>query len=234
MLAATSSKPLTQPLRRRARRRDPARGRRRRATSSRRTSRCSSARSRAPARSPSTASTTRAARGRRGRRAPTRRPARCTACRARSRSRSRSAGMPNAAGLVARREHRAAEDAPSVARLRAAGAIPLGVTNTSEMTMWIESHNHLYGRTSSAYDPQPHRGRLVRAARAPRSAAAASPFGLGCGHRRLDPAARVLQRRLRPHAVVRRRPEHRPVPGRRRRGGADAHARARSRGGPRT
>ncbi|HEX8120101.1 MAG TPA: amidase [Solirubrobacteraceae bacterium] len=61
-------------------------------------------------------------------------------------------GMPNAAGLVARRDHRATEDAPVVARLRAAGAIPLGLTNTSEMTMWIESHNHLYGRTNSAYD----------------------------------------------------------------------------------
>ena len=63
-------------------------------------------------------------------------------------------GMPNAAGLVARRDHRAEEDAPVVARLRAAGAIPLGLTNTSEMTMWIESHNHLYGRSSSAYDPK--------------------------------------------------------------------------------
>jgi fatty acid amide hydrolase 2 len=61
------------------------------------------------------------------------------------------AGMPNSAGLVARRGHRADEDAPAVARLRAAGAIPLGVTNTSEMTMWIESNNHVYGRTNSAY-----------------------------------------------------------------------------------
>ena len=42
------------------------------------------------------------------------------------------AGMPNAAGLVGRRELRAETDAPAVARLRAAGAIPLGVTNTSE------------------------------------------------------------------------------------------------------
>ena len=60
-------------------------------------------------------------------------------------------GMPNSAGLVARREHRAEEDATAVARLRGAGAIALGVTNTSEMTMWIESHNHVYGRTNSAY-----------------------------------------------------------------------------------
>ena len=38
-----------------------------------------------------------------------------------------------------------------VQRLLDAGLIPLGVTNVSEMTMWIESHNHLYGRSSSAY-----------------------------------------------------------------------------------
>src|SRR3954451_4645307 len=61
-------------------------------------------------------------------------------------------GMPNAAGLVHRAEVRAEEDAPAVARLRASGAIPIGVTNTSEATMWIESSNRLYGRTNNAYD----------------------------------------------------------------------------------
>ncbi|MEA2496967.1 MAG: fatty acid amide hydrolase 2 [Thermoleophilaceae bacterium] len=63
-------------------------------------------------------------------------------------------GMPNAAGLVHRRDHRAEFDAPAVARLRAAGAIPIGVTNTSEATMWIESSNKLYGRTNNAYNPK--------------------------------------------------------------------------------
>src|SRR6476661_4326906 len=61
-------------------------------------------------------------------------------------------GMPNAAGLVHRADVRADVDAPAVARLRAAGAIPIGVTNTSEATMWIESSNRLYGRTNNAYD----------------------------------------------------------------------------------
>ena len=62
------------------------------------------------------------------------------------------AGMPNSAGLVARAQHRSERDAATVARLREAGAIVVGVTNTSELTMWIESHNRLYGRTHSAYD----------------------------------------------------------------------------------
>jgi fatty acid amide hydrolase 2 len=88
------------------------------------------------------------------------------------------AGMPNAAGLVARRGRRATDDAPAVARLRAAGAIPLGVTNTSEMCMWIESSNHVYGRTNSAYDPR----RTAGGSSGGEGAAVGSggsPFGLG-------------------------------------------------------
>jgi fatty acid amide hydrolase 2 len=53
---------------------------------------------------------------------------------------------------VARREYRSTSTAPAVQRLIDAGAIPLGVTNTSELTLWLESHNRLYGRTSNPYD----------------------------------------------------------------------------------
>jgi fatty acid amide hydrolase 2 len=63
-------------------------------------------------------------------------------------------GMPNCAGLLARREHRATATAPAAARLLDAGAIPMAVTNVSEMTMWVESQNYVYGRTSNAYDPR--------------------------------------------------------------------------------
>lgn len=63
-------------------------------------------------------------------------------------------GMPQSAGLVARRDYRSATTAPAVKRLMDAGAIPLGVTNTSELTLWIESHNRLYGRTRNPYDPK--------------------------------------------------------------------------------
>jgi fatty acid amide hydrolase 2 len=64
------------------------------------------------------------------------------------------AGMPHSAGLVARGEVRAEGNAPSVQGLIDAGAIPLGVTNTAELTLWIESDNRLYGRTSNPYDPR--------------------------------------------------------------------------------
>jgi fatty acid amide hydrolase 2 len=62
------------------------------------------------------------------------------------------AGMPHSAGVLARREHRATKTAPAVKRLIDAGAIPIGVTNTSELTLWLESENPVYGRTNNPYD----------------------------------------------------------------------------------
>jgi fatty acid amide hydrolase 2 len=62
-------------------------------------------------------------------------------------------GMPQSAGLVARRDVIATTDATTVARMRAAGAIPLGVTNVSELCMWMETNNRVYGRTNNPYDP---------------------------------------------------------------------------------
>ena len=50
------------------------------------------------------------------------------------------------AGYVAR------QDAPLVARLRAAGAVILGVTNAPEMLMAWETDNLLYGRTNNPWD----------------------------------------------------------------------------------
>jgi fatty acid amide hydrolase 2 len=87
------------------------------------------------------------------------------------------AGMPNAAGVLARAEYRAGADAPTVARLRAAGAIPVAVTNTSELTLWIESDNRLYGRTANPYD----RSRTAGGSSGGEGAAVGSggvPFGL--------------------------------------------------------
>ncbi|XP_076831427.1 fatty-acid amide hydrolase 2-A isoform X2 [Brachyhypopomus gauderio] len=60
-------------------------------------------------------------------------------------------GMPNSTGLLSRRSVVSGVDAPPVALLKRAGAIPLGVTNCSELCMWLESHNHLYGTTRNPY-----------------------------------------------------------------------------------
>ncbi len=61
-------------------------------------------------------------------------------------------GMPNSAGLVARKDVVATEDATVVSRMRKAGFIPLGVTNIPELAMWMETFNPLYGRTHNPYD----------------------------------------------------------------------------------
>ncbi len=87
-------------------------------------------------------------------------------------------GMPNSGGLVARRDHIATEDATAVKRLRAAGAIPLGVTNVSELCMWMESANRVYGRTTNAYDA----GRIAGGSSGGEGSivgAGGAPFGLG-------------------------------------------------------
>lgn len=64
----------------------------------------------------------------------------------------RLAGMPFTTGMISRRGVVATVDSPVVALLKRAGAIPLGVTNTSELCMWLESNNHLYGITNNPYD----------------------------------------------------------------------------------
>jgi len=87
-------------------------------------------------------------------------------------------GMPQSSGLVARKGFVADQDATAVARLRAAGAIPVGVTNLSELCMWYESNNRVYGRSNNPYDP----GRIVGGSSGGEGAivgAGGSPFGLG-------------------------------------------------------
>src|ERR1700756_4703702 len=64
------------------------------------------------------------------------------------------AGLRCEAGTRLRAGYVATEDAPLVARLRNAGAIVLGVTNTPELLMAWETGNLLYGRTSSPWDLQ--------------------------------------------------------------------------------
>ena len=88
------------------------------------------------------------------------------------------AGMPHSAGLVSRRELRAARDTAVVARVRAAGGIVLGVTNTSELCMWMETSNNLYGVTRNPYDLR----RIVGGSSGGEGCivgSGASPFGIG-------------------------------------------------------
>ncbi len=62
------------------------------------------------------------------------------------------AGLRCEAGTKIRAGHVAQSDAPLVQRLRAAGAIVLGTTNTPEFLMAWETDNLLYGRTNNPWD----------------------------------------------------------------------------------
>jgi Asp-tRNA(Asn)/Glu-tRNA(Gln) amidotransferase A subunit family amidase len=63
-----------------------------------------------------------------------------------------AAGMRCEAGTKLRAGHVASTDAPLVTRLRHAGAIVLGMTNTPELLMAWETDNLLYGRTNNPWD----------------------------------------------------------------------------------
>ena len=87
-------------------------------------------------------------------------------------------GFRQTSGLVSRRDFVASEEATTVTRLRAAGAVVMGSTNVSELCMWMETSNKLYGRTNNPYDPK----RIVGGSSGGEGAivgAGASPFGLG-------------------------------------------------------
>ncbi|HEX8741589.1 MAG TPA: amidase [Thermoleophilaceae bacterium] len=87
-------------------------------------------------------------------------------------------GFSQCSGVAARRDHVCERAAPAVQRLLDAGAIPLGVTNTSELTLWVETDNRVYGRTSNPYDQSRTAGGSSGGEGAA-IGAGASPFGLG-------------------------------------------------------
>ncbi|HRI66316.1 MAG TPA: amidase, partial [Polyangium sp.] len=87
-------------------------------------------------------------------------------------------GMPNSAGVFARRDIRADRDAVVVRRLRDVGAVVLGVTNMAEGGMWLETDNRVYGRTTNPWD----HARIPGGSSGGEAAilgAGASPFGIG-------------------------------------------------------
>lgn len=60
--------------------------------------------------------------------------------------------MPNSTGLLKRKDFRAPHDSEAVKNMREAGAILTCLTNTSEVCMWFESSNYLYGTTRNPYN----------------------------------------------------------------------------------
>ncbi|HKR59051.1 MAG TPA: amidase, partial [Pyrinomonadaceae bacterium] len=63
-----------------------------------------------------------------------------------------TAGIRTTSGSRVRKDFVPKVDAPAVARLKAAGAIILGKTNTPEMAIPYETDNAVFGRTNNPYD----------------------------------------------------------------------------------
>jgi amidase len=63
-----------------------------------------------------------------------------------------TAGVPSTGGTLGRKDYRPEIHATVVARLKAAGAIPIGMTNLPEFSMAFESDNLVHGRTNNPYD----------------------------------------------------------------------------------
>lgn len=60
--------------------------------------------------------------------------------------------MRQTAGLVVRKNTIVDKDAEVIKLMRSAGAIPLALTNVSELAMWWESSNCLFGITKNPYN----------------------------------------------------------------------------------
>ncbi len=61
-------------------------------------------------------------------------------------------GMPQTGGLVYLKNNISKEDATVVSRIKAAGAIPIGVTNVPALALHYESRNKVYGQTNNPYN----------------------------------------------------------------------------------
>jgi amidase len=89
-----------------------------------------------------------------------------------------TAGVVSTWGTTGRASHIPELDATVVARLRNAGAILLGKTNTPEFTLGHETDNLIYGRTNNPYDPSYSPGGSSGGAAAI-VAAGGAPFDIG-------------------------------------------------------
>ncbi|XP_032781058.1 fatty-acid amide hydrolase 2 [Daphnia magna] len=87
-------------------------------------------------------------------------------------------GLRYTAGLVKRKDIIGQFDSDVVALMKKSGAIILAVTNVSELCMWWESNNKVYGRSRNPYDTN----RIVGGSSGGEAALLASggsPFGIG-------------------------------------------------------
>jgi aspartyl-tRNA(Asn)/glutamyl-tRNA(Gln) amidotransferase subunit A len=89
-----------------------------------------------------------------------------------------TAGVRTTRGSLLFADHVPAADATAVARLRAAGAIPLGKTNLPEFALWWESANRVFGRTVNPWDLERTAGGSS-GGEAAAIATGLSPLGLG-------------------------------------------------------
>jgi amidase len=62
------------------------------------------------------------------------------------------ASVPSTGGTLGRAGYLPKKDATVIERMRAAGAIPIGMTNLPELSMAFESDNLVHGRTNNPYD----------------------------------------------------------------------------------
>jgi fatty acid amide hydrolase len=85
---------------------------------------------------------------------------------------------PSTFGLPSRATLLAQEDSLQVARIRAAGAIILGKTNVSQLLLYVESDNPVYGRTNNPWNLERTPGGSS-GGQAAIIAAGGSPLGLG-------------------------------------------------------
>jgi amidase len=91
-------------------------------------------------------------------------------------------GIRSTWGMKMFEHHVATQDAPTVARLRAAGAIIIGKTNTPEMTMDYDCDNPVFGQTNNPWDRERVPGGSS-GGEAATLATGMSPLGMGSDYR---------------------------------------------------